>query len=227
MADLLVVASPSLSPLSTSVPLPTDGLPEWWRCQDCGNRERGDRNGGVVTHKSWCQPGTPTIVPDGPFPVTVAVWTEDKRCIYCHVVEMPGLTSLKCYSNVRSTGEPGSHVWSRNGALTHLVEVTGPSHHADECVRLRPAWGPMRKTPDNNLIRWCHDDALPDCWHTPTSTVTRLDVPIPMERPPEDQAAEVAARTHFWSLHGGQDARSMLTPPAPWWFADLDLEVPA
>ena len=63
------------------------------------------------------------------------------------------------------------------GAIVELVEIFGPSHHADECDEsydhaYTGEW----------FAQFCHPDAAPDCFHTPTGQVTRID-PIPCDRP--------------------------------------------
>ena len=181
---MLVVASPSLSPLSTAGPLPTDGQPEWWRCEECARRLE------TIEDCASCVDagGRHEWVPDGVFPFTVAVWQAD---------------TLLC----DGTAHEGD--CDRGGAIVATVEVTGPSHHAEDCrhfngVGLRDYH--------------CSWDALPDCWHTPTSTVTRLDPPIPAERPTVySEEAFIASLDD----HRPGDI------PASWWWADLDLEVPA
>lgn len=158
-ARLLVVASPTSSPLSTDVPIPTDGQPQWYRCDDGGMQGEGTR---------WIhRPGlsdTPCrrCVPDGPFPFTVAVWVEDD--VPC------------CFPGYEHDGacDPAGAI----GAIVGLVTVTGLSHKADSCLRS------SRVDPATGLLTgiYCHPDALPDCWHTPTGKVTPIE-PIPCERP--------------------------------------------
>lgn len=109
-------------------------------------------------HREW----SPDCPECGPF--TVARWTE-MPCD-CGHRDIPGAS--------------GHDDWcGRGGAVVGLVEVVGPSHHSDDCAdpyrigaQARDAQGRTR----------CDPDALPDCWHTPTGTVTPLAEPIPCER---------------------------------------------
>lgn len=151
MADLLIVASPVTSPLCTDQPIPTEGLTEWTRCVVCSTRYRRSPD---VPRPCLQDHDAFASEPDGPFPFTVARWAEVKCRDSC-CTDLGG------------------------GAITHLVEVTGPSHHADKCM-------------DTDLVEFhpltyrasfCADDAAPDCWHTPTGKVTPLVEPIPVERP--------------------------------------------
>lgn len=85
------------------------------------------------------------------------------------------------------------------GAIVELVEVTGPSHHADECDP--PDMQHEELT--GGFVPLCHPDALPDCWHTPVGRVTPVD-PIPCERPHDS----FQGFTTGWSR------------PSPVWVAD-------
>ena len=159
MSDLLVVASPTSQPLCTDVPVPTDGQPQWF--VQGGTRWRpGQRR------PFQPDPGTP----DGPYPFTVAVWQEvEQTCPSWHYLPGP-------YSAADCEQADTHRAQRRVGAVTATVEVTGPSHHAHKCIDHRPARTPLDQP-------WCHPDAAPDCWHTPTGKVTVLDEPIPCERP--------------------------------------------
>lgn len=159
-ARLLVVASPTSSPLSTPSPVPTDGQPEWSKCPVTR----------IVGHERNQEEPCRACVPDGPFPFTVGRWEEVRLCMPCG--EYPGsdhLTGIEC----------DGYVEPKVGAVVELAEVIGPSHHADQCSVVLPVWRPGAASP----VRRCHPDAAPDYWHTPVGTVTRLDQPIPVERP--------------------------------------------
>ena len=79
------------------------------------------------------------------------------------------------------------HYPHKVGAIVALVEIVGPSHHADECAS--PYFTEGGKV---DSVWFCHPDALPDCWHTPTGTVTRID-PIVCEQPFAQDASEYDA----------------------------------
>ena len=194
-APLLVVASSTSQPLCTDVAIPTDGQPQWYRCErpNCleRERERVDGRSWSYRHEGWGK------LPDGPFPFPVARWTE---------VEPP-----VCEGCPDTPDYPHTH--GEVGAIVELVEVTGPSHHADECRRewdsSRDGYHPTR------LFAYCTPDAEFGGWHTPTGTVTPLPDLIPCERPVVCGAGWTADECSC----GFQDS------PASWWFADLDLEV--
>ena len=215
MPDLMVVASPTTSPLSTAVPLPTDGLPEWWRCVDCGERAVRD------DYPSCDECGGDVDIPDGPFPVTVAVWEEIWHCGRC---KLPKGDVDGCYCGY-VTSYPV-------GAVVATVEVTGPPHEAAECV-----------IGDNGIWQACAKFVPLTGWHTPTGTVTVLPEPIPCERPWSGTAGTpdrpvcgsldtdgagpcvLSPPLGDGSAHVHHGAEDVGRDPASWWFADLDLEV--
>lgn len=223
---LLVVASDTTSPLSTAAPVPTDGQAEWWRCWVCGRRERA----------AWWGCGN-DMREDGPYPFTVGRWGE---------VEVP--CDGFCVSG------PCNGVCPRKvGAVSHLVEVTGSSHHADDRrERYLGDWkgnchddhGDVRtRIPHEHTRAWeyryCHPDARPDCWHTETDpdTVIVLDVPIPMERPRmcgcpgncgktvEEAKRESVANPGMFNRDQCEDMVGRMAVPAVSWWAELDREM--
>lgn len=156
MTRTLVVASPTLTPLSTADPLP---------------------EGQSV----------------------VAVWQE-VDCPLCYGGKVRTFECADDHEEFlgRCQDCPDS---GQVGAVVATVEVTGKGHHADECY------------PDDPMVSGalnCAHDPVKGAvgCHTPTGEVTRLDVPIPMER------TTAKAEGHF-----GEIKR-----PAPWWWADIDLE---
>lgn len=166
---MLIVASPTSVPLCTDTPIPTDGQPQWWRC-DAGEH-------GSATF--LVPPGVPHGECDtqvGPFPFTVGRWAEEWFCPR-HATTRFG----------RCCGE-AMHYGSGQGFVTHLVEVVGPSHHARHCRRPcaacmgmgRDFYAECEPCQGTGVVHGC-PDAAPDCWHTPTGKVTRID-PIPCER---------------------------------------------
>lgn len=198
MTELLIVPSPTLVPLSTVVPVPTDGQPERYICPDPLDPVYEpftiDPDRGGVTCKR-CEPV-------GPFPFTVGVWQE--------VSEWVRLQPTMGGPNYRCDPPPPTehYAWEERtvGAVVATVEVTGKGHHADECFQ----WCHELGVSDG----WhCHPDALPDGWHTPTVEVTVLDTPIPMERP--------AMKPSGYAAWGNVAAG----PPQPaWWWADLTVK---
>ena len=157
----LIVASETSTPLSTDVPVPTDGQPEWSRCPECEVRFEPtlvDRDPASRVRHQACGRSP---VPAGPFPFTVARWDE-VECASWDCIWLGG-DGRGCHHGTLT---------NTVGAIVELVEVVGPSHfpylgmHHSRCS-------------DEHL---CHPDAAPDCFHTPTGTVTPID-PIPCERP--------------------------------------------
>ncbi len=191
---MLVVVSPTLSPLSTDVPVPTEGQPEWLRCQDCGTRvavhEKPRRRECWSDDMHWSGYHRPVR---GPYPFTVAVWQE--VCICSHPPEGASVSPIEGVNH--ASGCP-------IGVVVGMVEVTGPGHHADECRHFNGVG--LR----DYHCRW---DALPDCWHTPTGKVTPID-PIPMERPTEQ--VEVTKMED-------PDPVYMPGRPQTSWWADIDV----
>lgn len=194
MGEMLIVPSPTLVPLSTAVPVPTDGQPHHFACDKCETRVLpGD------IRCTACQ--SDQIRPDGPFLFTVGVWQE----VRCY-------TPDKCHA-----AWCGDEVCARGfGAVVATVEVTGPSHHAKDCARCMCASGDgsmpamARCFAESHVVEYCHPDTAGDCWHTPIGEVTPLDVPIPMERPTSYHDAEA-------------DVTVCDVSPAFWW-ADLTVK---
>lgn len=207
MTRMLVVASPTLTPLNTAEPVPTDGQPTWWRCSRCGTREQTHDGLIGVEHETpsgmeVCE--ADSMAPDGPFPFTVVVWQEVATCGACGAeFSWPVPSSVLppvCERHASGRCDP----WDDPiGGVVATVEVTGPSHHADECcISVAEA---LALGEDTQL---CDSDAASDCWHTSVGQVTQLDRPIPMERP----------------LGAGADVTVWPVWSAEAWWADLDLE---
>ena len=168
----LIVASEMSSPLCTDTSIPTDG-----QMQSC-------------PHLEWVLPARDTeftcCVDQAPFPFTVAVWREVVRCADCGTRDAE-FDHNGCLEVVWTEPEinAGERCYGQRrvatGAIVELVEITGPSHHADDHPDDDADFPYLIDTRDHG---WqCHEDALPDCFHTPTGQVTVLDQPIPCERP--------------------------------------------
>lgn len=136
-----------------------------------------------------------------PFPFRVARWVEVDTHYAAPWCDWPVGTHAKdCIQGCRG--------------IVELVEVTGPSHHADDlacqptttCSYCMAAANGSSEPCDDD--HFCHPGALPDSWHTPTGTLTRLSEPIPCERP--------------FSLVGITDLTRTLSP-ASVWIADDEL----
>ena len=154
---LLIVASETSSPFCTPEAIPTDGQPQWWRGP--GGKRFRPTDPSSLDQTIWS--------PVGPFPFTAARWAEVKRCRNCGWCIRPGdFVVGACEGSLE-----------RVGAIVELVEVVGPSHHADECDESYD-----HAYTGERFAQFCYPDAAPDCWHTPTGTVTPID-PIPCERP--------------------------------------------
>ena len=195
--DLLVVASPTSQPLCTDVAVPTDGQPEWMRPKD-RKLDAGWRH----LRSDMC--GLSRCRSDGPFPLWAARWAE-VECPLCYGGKVR--TFMCSQDNEEFLGRcqdcPAS---GKVGAIVELVEVVGPSHHADECGSVEQ--GGMSPV---SVVRYCHPDAAPDGWHTPTGQVTVLDQPIPCERPlipPEQMPGP-----HCGSLDTDGAGPCLLSPP--------------
>lgn len=222
---MLVVASPTLSPLSTDGPIPTDGQPVWSRCIYC--QSRVIREPGPSPRECWHnvnrsnQPGGHVYTRDGPFPFPVAVWQEgDPNCPECN-----GTRTIRL--GTEELGEDVSCIrCDYHGAVVAAVEVTGKGHHADDCAHDAP--GPVHGFPQGRVReverRYCRPDALPDHWHPPTGHVTKLDVPIPMERPPVGCPGPASPQTFHreWSEDCPECGPG---GPVSWWWADIDPEL--
>lgn len=158
----LVVASPAGEVLNTGTPLPTDGLPEWMRCGWCGRRSRdgvGEARGvrGRAPHFSdRCDMEFGNV---GPL-----------------VPDGPFPVLVGRWASM--TGFP------EDGAIVELVEVTGPSHHADECDLVPPRFRPGNEGVQeaHGVNRYCHPDAAPDGWHTPCRSEELLNATRGSER---------------------------------------------
>lgn len=202
-ADMLTTATLTGDVLSSSVPMTTDGLPEWHDHPGYG-RTRGPGDG--------CS--CPAV---GVFPVTVGVVESVRQCIYCLCFES-NANNEGCSNNTHSDGKLGHHLWRRVDAVTVLVEVTGPSHHAEDCT-YSPG-DPM----GNYAGPLCHPDAAPDGWHTPVRVVERLDTPEPVDVPTElrcvhchrapDAAPTIHADARCSAKSTGHDTWRV---PAVWW----------
>ena len=153
----MVVVSASTSPLSTDVPIPTDGQPEWWRCE-CGHRSRFAPEVTRAVHSHGGAAAGNPMERDGPFPFTVAVWNE--------VEDRSSCEAAPTVADVGGCG-CGDEDHCLFGAITHLVVVTGPSHQGNH---------------EFGRWTWCPPRDEPDRWHTPTRAVTPID-PIPCDRP--------------------------------------------
>ena len=159
--SILIVASDTSSPLCTDTAVPHDANPNDWPLWECPYyRKQVGLEPGVGSHgEATCSFGCydePACITGGPlpFPFTAARWAD-----VCEL-EREGVNhSGECTDFMR-------------GAIVALVEIVGPSHHADEC---RMEW-------EHEQADYCTANAEPHCWHTPTGTVTPID-PIVCERP--------------------------------------------
>ncbi len=154
MSDrMLVVPSLTLSPLCTDVPVPTEGQPEWWRVE--GRHGRFSKSALLAVGYTELGPS------DGVYPHPVAVWQEVDGTLLTlqrHQAN-PNVHPYTCENRGdgkhRTTRDLGVltptldgwvckdcdytqpfHGWGKGvmvGAVTAIVEVTGPGHHADEC----------------------------------------------------------------------------------------------
>lgn len=190
----LIVASDTVAVLSTAGPIPTDSLARLpaHRCSVCGVRWRDDE-------PHLCGSGR-APVSDGPFPFTVAVWQQDPEAVL-----LLRMADLPLDDAVR--------LGLMHGQVVASVEVTGPSHEADDCfTRVLPETAGQTEP----RYEFCHPDASPDGWHTPVGEVTRLDPPIPHERP-----MVYSTEGFLASLDDGRDGD---LPPASAWWADLEVD---
>lgn len=203
MSRVLVVAGPVPDGPVWNVEVPTEGLPEWWRCRSCSVRLRltaGDLDAwsmrGEVRHYAHGCYGR--MWKDGPFPVTVAVWQEWRQCRYCGTeAEADGDGFVAdAFMECAASGE--SCAMEPVGAVVATVQVLGPSHGGGQCNG------------------YCFPGADPDAgWHTPVGEVRWLDVPYPMEQPTEHVArlAEHQAneRTHPYTCGNRSDGNHRWT----------------
>lgn len=192
MNDLLIVASSTSSPLCTDMAVPHDRQPQWWR--------RTLKDGSVdrvrVMKPEYAEALRLTgWTPDGPFPFTVARWAEVERDGCPKTVWDDGVYRTRCSLGGDGTicSRHGKFVREKIGAIVELVEIVGPSHEAKDCYGGTEFSVPSVASPYGHIRdRRCHPDALPDCWHTPTGTVTPID-PIVCERPTVRVVAGYAA----------------------------------